>query len=95
LWNDELKDAQRKGRRPRLRNAFIKFLGLHYLMLGILPFLEVRAVFKISCELQVNATLQKKTFTCSSGFIMYHENPCFDNFNKPWFQPLYKEKSMV
>ena len=41
LWNDELKDAQRKSRKPRLRNAFIKFLGLRYLMLGLLPFMEV------------------------------------------------------
>ena len=41
LWNDELKDAQRKSRRPRLRNAFIKFLGFHYLMLGALNLMEV------------------------------------------------------
>ena len=41
LWNEELKDAQRKSRRPRLRNALIKFLGLHYLMLGALNLMEV------------------------------------------------------
>ena len=47
-------------------------------MLGILPFIEVIAVFKIFFELQVNDTLQKKTL--SLGFMMCHENPCFNNF---------------
>ena len=44
LWNEELRDAQRKGRKPRLRNAFIKFLGIRYFMLAIFPIIEVSLI---------------------------------------------------
>ena len=41
LWNEELKEARRKNRRPKLRNAFLKFLGWQYFILTAFPFIEV------------------------------------------------------
>ncbi|CAH3112435.1 unnamed protein product [Porites lobata] len=40
LWNEELKEARRKNRRPKLRNAFLKFLGWQYFILTAFPFIE-------------------------------------------------------
>ncbi|XP_044176120.1 ATP-binding cassette sub-family C member 4-like isoform X1 [Acropora millepora] len=40
LWNEEVQDAKKKNRRPRLRNAFIKFLGFPFLFLSSLALLE-------------------------------------------------------
>ncbi|XP_068719286.1 ATP-binding cassette sub-family C member 4-like [Montipora capricornis] len=40
LWNEEGQDAKKKNRKPRLRNAFIKFLGFPYLFLATLPLVE-------------------------------------------------------
>ncbi|XP_068702097.1 ATP-binding cassette sub-family C member 4-like isoform X3 [Montipora foliosa] len=40
LWNEEVQDAKRKNRKPRLRNAFIKFLGFYYLLLAAPVLLE-------------------------------------------------------
>lgn len=41
LWNEEVQDAKKKNRKPRLRNAFIKFLGFPFLFLSSLALLEV------------------------------------------------------
>jgi len=42
LWEEEIEAAHRKNRRPRLRNAFINFLGFRYFILGLFPLVEVR-----------------------------------------------------
>ena len=41
LWSEEVQDAKKKNRKPRLRNAFIKFLGFPFLFLSSLALLEV------------------------------------------------------
>lgn len=66
LWNEEIKDAQRKNRRPRLRKAFIKFLGLEYLMRGLLPLIEVRVTLIVETYCELNYTLKQKFRSLSS-----------------------------
>lgn len=73
LWVEELKDAQRKNRRPRLRNAFIKFLGFRYFILGVLSLVEV-----------ILYLINNKIINCSSHtlclikFDIHH--PLIDHF---------------
>ncbi|CAH3114175.1 unnamed protein product [Pocillopora meandrina] len=55
LWNEELRDAQRKSRKPQLRNAFIKFLGIRYFMLAIFPIIEEG--LKVSAPLLIGRLL--------------------------------------
>ncbi|XP_022806581.1 multidrug resistance-associated protein 4-like [Stylophora pistillata] len=55
LWDEELRDAQRKNRKPRLRNAFVKFLGILYFMCGILPIMEEG--LKVSAPLLIGRLL--------------------------------------